>query len=348
MKENYKILALILVFLIVLIPYHYYTRQKVSYTQKNVSKIVFKGFGWYGYLADDEINENSLEKIKELGGNAVNINVYYEYDPRNESFILLSNLTKIREKIDLAHQYGLKVFLSPFVNLLGGYYTAGEIEKPEKFLDGAENISVRVAKLAQEKNVEMYAVWNELGLAISKSPNSINLTNHWLQDVRKRVRKVYKGILTTKEGVQLGLYTSYNFSGYDCIGVTFYPFTTSFAKDPATNISYAGVKSLEEYEKVVKGEYKRLRNLEKKFRINCTILGEVGIDVVGGKFIGNDEESKEIRAKAYEIVLKEGEGKIDGFFFSKFEHKDGGSKKLDKIFCKYFKGYCTYLYSTLT
>jgi hypothetical protein len=305
--------------------------------QKNVRQITYKGFGWYGYLADDEINEESIKKIKELGGNSVNINVYYEYSLENESFILLSNLTKIKEKIELAHKNGLRVFLSPFANLVGGHYTGGAITKPENFLDGAKNISLELAKFAQENNVEIYAVWNELGLAIHKLPNSVNLTNEWLQDVREDVRRVYNGILTTKEGVQLGLYESYNFSGYDCIGLTFYPFTTSFAKDSHTNFTYAGVNSLEEYEKVVKSEYDRLNRLEKKFSSKCIILGEVGIDVVNEKFVGNDSESKQIRAKAYEIVLREGVGKIDGFFFSKFEYEDGGSVGLDEILRNYLQ-----------
>jgi hypothetical protein len=290
-----------------------------STSQKETTQIKYKGFGWYGYLADDEINEQSLEKIKELGGNSVNINVYYEYSLENESFILLSNLTKLEEKINLTHQKGLKVFLSPFANLVGGHYTGGMIKKPEAFLEKAKNISIELANFAQKNDVEIYAVWSELGLAIHSLPNSINLTNKWLQEVRDEARRYYKGILTTKEGVQFGLYESYNFSGYDCIGLTFYPFTTSFAKDPNTNFTYAGVESLEEYEIVVKNELKRIEKLKERFNINCVILGEIGIDVVGGKFVGNDEESNKIRAKAYEIVLRNGKGKIEGLFFNKFE-----------------------------
>jgi hypothetical protein len=324
MKEKRAILLVISIFCIFLFSYHYLAYQKTS------KQIVYKGFGWYGYLADDEINEESIKKIKELGGNSVNINVYYEYSLENESFILLSNLTKIKEKIELSHKNGLKVFLSPFANLVGGHYTGGAITKPENFLNGAKKNSLELAKFAQENNVEIYAVWNELGLTIHKLPDSINLTNKWLQDVKEDVRRVYNGTLTTKEGVQFGLYESYNFSGYDCIGLTFYPFTTSFAKDPYTNITYAGVKSLEEYEIVVKDELKRMEKLEKEFNANCTILGEIGIDVVDEKFVGNDEVSNKIRAEAYEIVLRNGIGKIDGFFFNKFQ------ETYENVFKKYF------------
>lgn len=330
MERIKKVIVILLFFSTWLLNYHFVTKEEVKYPQ-------FKGFGWYGYLADDELNEESIQKIKELGGNAVNINVYYEYSLENESFILLSNLTKIKKKIELAHRNGLIVFLSPFVNLVGGHYMAGSIIKPEKFLEDAKNISVELAKFAEENEVEIYAVWNELGLALLKIPNSTDLTNKWLQDVRVEIRKFYKGILTTKEGVQLGLYENYNFSGFDCIGVTFYPFTTSFARDPYTNITYAGVESLEEYESVVNQEFDKLEKLKKKFGIDCVILGEIGIDVIGGKFVGNDEEGKKLRAKAYEIILAKGAGRIDGFFFSKFEYKNGGSEELDKILKKYFK-----------
>ena len=319
-----KIIVIISILSLFLFSYYY-----LAY-QKNVRQITYKGFGWYGYLADDEINEESIKKIKELRGNSVNINVYYEYSLENESFILLSNLTKIKEKIELSHKNGLKVFLSPFANLVGGHYTGGAITKPENFLNGAKNISIELAKLAQENNVEVYAVWNELGLAIHKLPNSVNLTNEWLQDVREDVRRVYNGTLTTKEGVQLELYESYNFSGYDCIGLTFYPFTTSFAKDPYKNITYAGVENLEEYEKVVKSEYDKIIELKKKFNSSCIILGEIGIDVVGGKFVGNDTESKRIRTEAYEIVLRNGVEKMDGFFFNKFH------ETYENVFTKYF------------
>ncbi|MEM5832122.1 MAG: hypothetical protein QXT38_02310, partial [Candidatus Aenigmatarchaeota archaeon] len=179
--------------------------------------------------------------------------------------------------------------------------------------------SIELAKFAQRNNVEIYAVWNELGLALFQLPESINLTNQWLQDVREEVKKIYRGTLTTKEGVQLGLYENYNFSGYDCIGLTFYPFTTSFAVDPDTNITYAGVEGLEEYEEILKKEFERIKRMKKKNSVDCVILGEIGIDVVGGKFVGKDEESKQIRSKVYEMVFRSGFGIIDGFFFGKFE-----------------------------
>jgi len=304
--------------------------------KREIRDITYKGFGWYGYLADDEINEETIKKIKNLGGNAININVYYEYDRENQTFILLSNLTKIKEKIGLAHKNNLKVFLSPFVNLIGGHYTGGMIND-SVFLKKAKNISVELSKFADENNVELYANWNELGLAIHKMSDSINLTNEWLQSTREEIRKYYKGILTTKEGVQFGLYENYNFSGYDCIGLTFYPFSTSFAKDPNTNITYAGVESLEEYEKIVKKEFERIERLKRKFNIKCVILGEIGIDVVNGKFLGNDENSEQIRAKAYEIVLENGVGRVDGFFFNKF-YEDDENKELDEVFKRFFQG----------
>ncbi|MDI6826386.1 MAG: cellulase family glycosylhydrolase [Candidatus Aenigmarchaeota archaeon] len=302
----------------------------------SAESIIFKGFGWYGYLADDEVNEEVLERIKVLGGNSVNINVYYEYNPENESFILLSNLTKIEEKINLIHKHDLIVFLSPFVNLVGGNYTGGSIDEPEPFLKKAKNISIDLARFAQKNNVQIYALWNELGLSIHKVQNHINLTNQWLQDVRREVKKVYNGSITTKEGVQLGFY-NYNFSGFDYIGVTYYPFTTSFAVHPGTGQRLGGVENLEEYEDVVKEEIKKLNTLKQKFRSRGIILGEIGIDVVGGKFIENDEESKKIRTSAYEIVLRNGKGKIDGFFFSKFGYEDGGSEELDEVLKYYFR-----------
>jgi hypothetical protein len=329
MKRIDKVAIAILLLYLSWVAYTCFYAVKEEQIPKKVPQITFKGFGWYGCLADDKVNEESIKKIKELGGNSVNINVYYEYSLENESFILLSNLTKLEEKINLVRQKGLKVFLSPFANLIGGHYTGGMIKKPEAFLEKAKNISIELAKFAQKNNVEIYGVWNELGLAIHTLPNSINLTNKWLQEVKDEIKKYYKGILTTKEGVQFGLYENYNFSGYDCIGLTFYPFTTSFAKDPNTNFTYAGVESLEEYEKVVKEELKRIEKLKKKFNINCSILGEIGIDVVGKRFVGNDEESKKIRNEAYEIVLRNGVGRIDGFFFGKFEG-------LNKVFVKYF------------
>lgn len=304
--------------------------------QHKPKEIVFKGFGWYGHLADDEINEDTLRKIKDLNGNAININIYYEYNPKNESFILLSNLTKVEEKINMCHKYNLIVFLSPFVNLAGGNYTAGGIDDPEPFLDEAKSISINLAKLAQKNNVEIYAVWNELGLSIQNVQNHINLTNQWLQDVRREIKKVYNGSITTKEGVQLDFYIQYNFSGFDYIGVTLYPFTNSFAVHPGTGQKVAGVENLEEYESVVKEELKKLNMLKEKFHSKGIILGEIGIDVIGKKFIENDEESKKIRVKTYEIVLKNGINKINGFFFSKFEYENGGSKELDQIFRSYF------------
>jgi len=324
-----KILILIsLIFLVIVL--------SSSLFQHKAKKPDFKGFGWYGYLADDEINGEVLDRIKSLGGNSVNINVYYEYDTKDENFILLSNLTKLEEKINNSHDYGLTVFLSPFVNLVGGNYTGGAIDEPEQFLTKAKNISIDLAAFAQKNNVEIYAIWNELGLSIHDFQNHTELTNKWLQDVRKEVKKIYNGSITTKEGVQFKFYTKYNFSDFDYIGVTFYPFTTSFTIQPSSGQTFAGVETLEEYEEVIKKEYNTLIELKEKFNSKGVIIGEIGIDVIGDTFIGNDDKSKNIRANAYEIVLKHGEEVIDGFYFGRFEHWDGGSEELDKVFKEYF------------
>jgi hypothetical protein len=285
--------------------------------------IRWKGFGWYGYLADDEITLERLRLIKQLGGNSININVYYEYVPENRSIVMLSNLTKIKEKIELAHNLSFGVFLSPFVNLLGGRYMASyftKISEAEQFLESAKHISIRLAEFADQNDVEMYAVWNELGLALLHLPNSTLLTSRWLQGVRRRVDEVYDGLITTKEGVQLGLYRGYNFSYFDCLGVTFYPFTTSFATDPATGLVYGGVESLEEYQQVVKEEVEWLVRLKNEFKLGCIVLGEIGIDVVADEFVGYDEWGIKTRGEAYRVVLKESMSEVDGFFFGKIDH----------------------------
>lgn len=299
----------------------------------------FRGFGWYGYLADDRIDEQSLQKIRELGGNTVNINVYYEYDPYDEAFILKSNLTRVEENINLVHQNNLTVFLSPFANLIGGHYLANKIEGDvEGYLDGARNISIQLAKFSQENDVEIYAIWNEMGLSLLRVPNSTSIVNEWMQSTREDVTEVYDGIITTREGVQLGLYRDYNFFGFDYVGVGFYPFTTSHYTDPYTGMEFSGVENLEEYEDVVVEEYAYLTELKEKFKNTGIILGEIGIDVVGGEFVGTNNESNKIRADAYEIILEHGKDIIDGFYFGKFEHDDGGSEKLDQIFKKQFSG----------
>jgi len=303
----------------------------------HVKPIKFKGFGWYGYLADEEVNENSLELIKSLGGNAVAISVYYEYDPVTNEFFLLSNMTRVKENIELAQKRGLSVLLFPHVNKIGGAYLANEVKKPERYLKKAKQISISLARFAEENNVEMYAVWNEMGLSLLRVENSTSLVNEWLQDVLMEVKKVYKGSVITKEGVQLGLYMNYNYTGFDYLGFTFYPFTNSCYVDPSINKSFCGVNDLKEYEEIVEEALQNISYLKKKFGNKGVILAEIGIDVVNGTFVGNDERSKEIRAKAYEIVLKKGVGIVDGFFFSKFEREEGGCEKLYTVFRKYFR-----------
>lgn len=325
-----KIIALILLVTL------FFSLLSIIFRYKD-DKPELRGFGWYGHLADDEITEESLQKIKELGGNSVNINVYYEYDLDSQSFVSKSNLKKIEEKIDLAHQHGLIVFLSPFSNLVGGHYLANAIETDvEEYLNGAKTISINLAEFSHDNNVEIYAVWNEMGLSLTKIPNSTKIVNEWLQETRKEVVEVYNGFVTTKEGIQRGFYRDYNFSGFDYIGVTFYPAGESKYTDTYTNMTFTGVESLREYEEIIKEEYDSLVELKQKFGNDGVILGEIGIDVVGGNFVGSDEESKKIRAKSYEILLVNEKNKIDGFFFSRFEYEDGGSEELDQIFKKYF------------
>ncbi len=300
--------------------------------------IQYRGFGWYGYNADYEFDMESVDKIKDLGGNSVNLNVYYEYSLETGTFDLKSNLTRVEENIELAHQNDLTVFLSPFVNLVGGHYMANSIvDNTSAYLSGAQDISIELAEFSEENDVELYSIWTEMGLSLIRIPNSTELVNEWIQNTRMKVDNVYDGDITTKEGVQLRVYKDYNFSGFDYIGVSFYPFTDSYYTDPYTNMTFAGVHDLDEYERIVKNEYDNLEELEKKFGSKGIILGEIGIDVVDEKYVGRDNESRQIRAKAYDILLEYGKNSIDGFYFGKFEHKYGGSEKLDDVFKSYFK-----------
>jgi hypothetical protein len=50
------LIAILFSFLFVLILLPHFTKPKILY----------KGFGWYGYLADDEINEDSIQLIKKI------------------------------------------------------------------------------------------------------------------------------------------------------------------------------------------------------------------------------------------------------------------------------------------
>lgn len=298
---------------------------------------VLRGFGWYGYMADDDITEDGLQKIKELGGNSVSINVYYEYDPSNTEFVLKSNLTKVSEKIGMAHGQRLIVFLSPFANMKGGHYMASQInETVKEYLEEARNISVELARFGEDNHVEVYAVWNELGISLYHVPNSTGIVSEWLQGTRNDVRDVYGGLITTREGVQTGLYEKLNFSGFDYIGVTFYPFTNSTYTDTYSNVTFWGTNSLEEYENVINYEFDNLAALKSKFGNKGIILGEIGIDVVDGDFVGDDLMGQAIRSKAYEMILKDGKGRVDGFYFTKFEHGSGGSDDLDSMFKNYF------------
>lgn len=288
---------------------------------KNISapKVKYKGI-WMPTLIFQDPNylASNIQKLKDLGVNAIFI---VGVPPQSELWIekakavfppelaerieetIPSQKEIIIDNIQTAHRNGLKVGLT-IVN-----------PPPEmKDLLDVELLNSKIieyARLAEEYDVELFAPMGE--------PEQIfgERIGEWRQEILPRVKEVYHGEIVWK-GTGVGLLPDKatiaqipeqppgDFVGYDYIGFSTMHIPRG-SLTPEERLQFANRLTLEDYSKHVEGalDYK----LAQSERDNCKgiIITEFGVGR-GGSW------SEEEIARAHEIVLEKGKGRVVGFF----------------------------------
>lgn len=117
----------------------------------------------------------------------------------------------------------------------------------------------------------------------------------WFKKILPEIRKVYSGKVAVAEHPYIDVWKileSHNaFDGYDCIGMTIFPWKEY--DDTAWDI-----KSLEDYRDDIIERVEIINYLAEKYNINCKFIATLGMDVWQGEW-----PNATIRAEAYNMGL---------------------------------------------
>ncbi len=293
--------------------WRYFSGSKISFPGVKKEEVeIYKGVWLPGinpnYLADN------MQKIKDLGMNTVSLAIMIVQEESNPLVGL--DKSHIVEDIQLAHESGLKVMLTPII------YPKPRLE--EKDLERLNTLIVEAAKLAEEHDVELFAPLAEPNTLISGD------VAKWRQEILPKVKKVYHGeVYWSSPGVgsppdkatisQIAKQPPGDFRGYDYIGVTTL-FWISERLNSEEKARYADRLTLEGYSQHVEGAVDYMLALAERDGCKGIIIDEFGVMdrfFMEGHSVGDVLDkgwlSEEELARALEIVFEKGEDKAVGF-----------------------------------
>lgn len=160
----------------------------------------------------------AMDDVKNMGGNWINlvpvwfvvpdymgneVKPIYSEDFKGDTGWITATIKDedLVTLIKTAHSKGLKVYLVPHVSVENwgpGIKAKGDLDaqNPDLFFESYEKFQAHYAKIAQDNNVEMYSVGNEMdssahinGILAKKG---VDVTAKW-KDVIKTVKDIYKG-----------------------------------------------------------------------------------------------------------------------------------------------------------
>jgi len=191
----------------------------------------------------------------------------------------------LRKAINEVHKKGFKVFLVPFVDsqdyCVFKRWILNEDVWTEKVLQWAD--------FAEQNNVEMFAPGIEMNLIFPEER-----IGNWFKEILPKIKNVYSGSIATSEHPYLGKWEAIDnaggFEGYDCIGVSLYPWEDYNGKND--------IKSLEEYGDHIYEKAKLALNTAEKYGIDCKIVAPLGMDFWKGGF-----PDAQARAEGFDAAL---------------------------------------------
>ncbi len=320
-KKRLRIILIILIALVVLgiggfLIWKYFSTSNISFpgTQKADEEVyIYKGM-WIPSIYEGWLASN-IQKMKDMGMNTVSLSVGFLIEDDGQIGVYTSHTV---EDIQVAHENDMKVMLNP------NFYPQPKLEDLD--VEELNSKIIEVAKLAEENDVELFAPLGEPGVIFH--PN----TGKWRQEILPKIKKVYHGeIFWSGAGIGLPdreLSEEYlkelseqppgDFSGYDYRGISLLILPQGWGEEGEG-------MTLEEYSRYVDNVLKYVSALAEKD--NCKVM-ITEFDVLHRFFMAepgvvvdrleDGSWSKEEFAKAYEIVLEKGEGKVAGFIAGNF------------------------------
>jgi len=221
--------------------------------------------GIYKEIYNSESNLRLIKKARNVGANYLLVRIFYN---GTEDGGLIGNDVEaelcLREAITMAHNYGMKILLTPYVE--------SREYRDKKWRLSEEVWSETVlkwAKFAEENHVEMFAPGVEMNLILEE-----NVVGEWFKIILPKIREVYSGKVITAEQYDVERWKILDeyaaFYGYDCIGLTFFP------RKEYDHVS--DIRSYEDYQSYVEEEAKVIDMLSKKYNISCKLAVPLGLD----------------------------------------------------------------------
>jgi len=285
--------------------------KKVGETESSTE--VYKGI-WLPSIYEGWLASN-IQKMKDVGMNTVSLAVGFLIEDDGQIGMYTSHIV---EDIQVAHENDMKVMLNP------NFYPQPKLEDLD--VEELNSKIVEIAKLAEENDVELFAPLGEPGVIFH--PN----TGKWRQEILPKIKEVYHGeIFWSGAGIGLPdreLSEEYlkelseqppgDFLGYDYRGISLLILPQGWGEEGEG-------MTLEEYSQYVDNVLKYVSALAEKD--NCKVM-ITEFDVLHRFFMAkpgvvvdrleDGSWSKEEFARAYEIVLEKGEGKVAGFIAGNF------------------------------
>lgn len=269
--------------------------------------------GIYDSIYDHESNLRLVSKARHAGANYLLVRAFYNCTEEGD---LVGDDAeaegRLGDAIATAHEHGLKVFLTPFVESMEFW----PVSRWELSADTWTEKVLRWARFAEENGVELFAPGFEMAIILDEE-ESVG----WFRGILPRIREVYGGEVAFAEipyGEQWEhLDGSRVFEGYDCAGITVFPW-----KD------YDGVhdlRSLEDLKEHVEEQATRLDEIGERYDIEFRFVATLGMDY----WLGEMPDAR-MRSRGYEAaldVLREHD--IDGVFLHLWasEHDHLGEDK---------------------
>jgi hypothetical protein len=268
---------------------------------KGNEKIKYRGFVWSPRFFE------SLLTAKLAGANIVEIKIDYLVTP-DYNFVPAGDDCKpielkkqregMRKIINQAHNYNLTVHLLPFMRLADWAFNIREPpfervpkEKRQIFLERLTNLSLDLAKFAQENNVEIFTPMVEVHQWVGWKRSS-----QWHQEILPKIRKIYKGELMVTyqnfldligrelQGKEISedekYWKDFNYGGYDFVG-------------PNMNANH--VNDWETLETVVRKTMDFSEEVAEKYNVSIIyveIFTEIEVDDLYTSYKGKEEEGK--------------------------------------------------------
>lgn len=188
---------------------------------KNFTTVYHKGIAYTSWAADEYSQTNSdlaLAEIKSWGADSITVLATWYMDTVTSTAI--HSVTDaptdqaVKDAIDKAHAQGLNVMLKPHVDILSGAWR-GEITFSTEadwsaWFASYKDFIVHYAKIAQEKNAEMFCIGTELEKTVTRYSD-------W-QKIIDAVRTVYFGPLTyatNYDNIDIQLWNNLEYIGID-------------------------------------------------------------------------------------------------------------------------------------